>query len=63
MQCRAFARRRGAARGRSRAQAPEGAYGICVDCGGEIGFGRLQAEPAAARCVECQARHEKIYRR
>jgi len=24
---------------------------------------RLRAEPAAARCVECQARHEKTYRR
>ena len=41
----------------------EGAYGICVDCGAEISFERMHAEPAAARCVECQARHEKTYRR
>ena len=40
-----------------------GAYGICVDCGAQIGFERLHAAPAAARCVECQARHEKTYRR
>lgn len=40
-----------------------GTYGICVDCGADIGFERLLAEPAAARCVEYQARHEKIYRR
>jgi len=41
----------------------DGTYGICVDCGCEIGFERLQAEPTAARCVECQGRHEKTYRR
>jgi RNA polymerase-binding protein DksA len=41
----------------------EGSYGICADCGAAISFQRLQAEPAAARCVECQARHEKTYRR
>jgi RNA polymerase-binding transcription factor DksA len=41
----------------------DGAYGICADCGADIGFDRLQAEPAAPRCVECQRRHEKTYRR
>lgn len=41
----------------------DGSYGICVDCGAGIGFERLQAEPAAERCVECQQRHEKTYRR
>jgi RNA polymerase-binding protein DksA len=41
----------------------DGAYGICLDCGADIGFERLRAEPAAARCVECQRRHEKTYRR
>jgi DnaK suppressor protein len=41
----------------------DGAYGICVDCGADVGFERLRAEPAAARCVECQRRHEKTYRR
>jgi RNA polymerase-binding transcription factor DksA len=46
----------------ARRRLTEGAYGICVDCGAEIAFERLRAEPAAARCVECQARHEKTYR-
>jgi DnaK suppressor protein len=40
----------------------DGAYGICIDCGADVGFERLRAEPAAARCVECQTRHEKTYR-
>jgi DnaK suppressor protein len=40
----------------------DGSYGICADCGATIGFERLLAEPAAARCVECQRRHEKTYR-
>jgi DnaK suppressor protein len=40
----------------------DGSYGICVDCGAQIGYERLLAEPAAARCVECQRRHEKTYR-
>ncbi len=40
----------------------DGSYGVCVDCGGDVGFERLRAEPAAARCIECQRRHEKTYR-
>jgi DnaK suppressor protein len=47
----------------ARRRLAEGTYGVCVDCGAEIGFERLHAEPAAARCIECQARHEKTYRR
>lgn len=35
--------------------------GDCIDCGGEIGFDRLLAYPAAQRCVHCQGRHEKTY--
>ena len=31
-----------------------GTYGICVDCGGEIPAGRLDALPDAERCVDCQ---------
>lgn len=40
----------------------DGSYGICTDCGGEVGLERLRAEPEAARCIECQRRHEKTYR-
>lgn len=38
-----------------------GSYGICVDCGGEIDFERLLAQPAALRCVDCQRVHERAY--
>lgn len=39
----------------------DGSYGVCVDCGGDIGYERLAASPAAMRCVTCQSRHEKTY--
>ena len=39
----------------------DGGYGVCVDCGNDIGFERLKAFPAALRCVRCQERHEKTY--
>jgi DnaK suppressor protein len=38
-----------------------GEYGDCVDCGGEIPLARLQAQPAAARCVPCQQRYEQTH--
>ena len=47
----------------ARKRLAEGAYGICADCGAPMEFERLWAEPAATRCVECQTRHEKTYRR
>jgi DnaK suppressor protein len=28
-------------------------YGICVDCGKDIAFVRLQADPAALHCQDC----------
>lgn len=36
----------------------EGSYGFCVDCERPIDFERLQAQPAAARCMECQRSYE-----
>jgi len=39
----------------------EGRYGECVDCGAEIDFARLRANPAATRCIACQRVHEKTY--
>jgi len=39
----------------------EGQYGECVDCGAEIDFARLRANPAATRCIACQRVHEKTY--
>jgi RNA polymerase-binding transcription factor DksA len=38
-------------------------FNVCEQCGGEIGFARLMASPAASRCVVCQAQHEKFYGR
>jgi RNA polymerase-binding protein DksA len=39
----------------------QGAYGVCLDCGSDIGFERLKAFPAAVRCIQCQSRHEKTF--
>jgi DnaK suppressor protein len=36
-----------------------GDYGCCVDCGDDIARARLLANPAAARCTECQERSER----
>jgi DnaK suppressor protein len=36
-----------------------GTYGECVDCGQEIRFERLNAQPTAIRCVGCQEIYEK----
>ncbi len=34
-------------------------FGVCVDCEADIPFTRMQANPAATRCVACQARAER----
>ena len=39
----------------------DGSYGVCEDCGVAIPFARLQAYPAATRCVADQERHEKMF--
>lgn len=38
-----------------------GTYGVCSDCGGDIGYERLRVNPAAQRCIACQTRHEKTF--
>jgi RNA polymerase-binding transcription factor DksA len=38
-----------------------GRYGTCIECGGEIEYARLRVNPGAARCIACQAVHEKTY--
>ncbi len=37
----------------------EGTYGVCEECGDEIGTGRLKAMPLAKLCVTCQSQREK----
>ena len=39
----------------------DAAYGVCIDCGDEVGFARLQAYPTAKRCIACQEKHERAY--
>ena len=41
------------------ARIDHGTYGMCVDCGGPVPEGRLEAKPEAARCVACQARRDR----
>ena len=31
----------------------KGDYGICVECGSEIKYGRLEAHPYADECIDC----------
>jgi len=45
----------------ARERLKSGAYGVCMDCGSDIGFDRLKVSPAALRCIQCQERHEKTF--
>jgi RNA polymerase-binding protein DksA len=45
----------------ARARLKAGTFGLCPDCGGPIAAARLQASPAALRCTDCQARHERAF--
>lgn len=40
------------------ARLDNGTYGDCVDCDQTVGAARLEAYPAAARCVACQGAFE-----
>ncbi|WP_448510603.1 TraR/DksA family transcriptional regulator [Immundisolibacter sp.] len=37
----------------------QGRYGLCRACGVQIGSARLEAEPAAERCIDCQTAVEQ----
>lgn len=37
----------------------DGSYGLCIDCGVDIGTARLHANPTALRCVTCQTKAEQ----
>ena len=41
----------------------EGSYGLCEECGQDIGFPRLQAQPTATRCIIDQEKYEKTHAR
>ncbi|MBS1147051.1 MAG: conjugal transfer protein TraR [Proteobacteria bacterium] len=38
-----------------------GEYGVCIDCGDDVPFNRLQAYPSAKRCIVCQQKREREY--
>jgi DnaK suppressor protein len=37
----------------------EGTYGLCLDCGAQIGLKRLEARPTAELCIDCKESQEK----
>jgi RNA polymerase-binding protein DksA len=45
----------------ARQRIAEGSYGLCINCGEEIGYARLRANPAAERCITCQTRFERTH--
>jgi DnaK suppressor protein len=45
----------------ARERMEDGRYGVCIDCGTDIPFARLQAAPGAERCITCQEKYEKTY--
>jgi RNA polymerase-binding protein DksA len=36
-------------------------FGVCIDCGAEVGFERLLAYPTAKRCLTCQGQRERTH--
>ena len=38
-------------------------YGVCEECGCDIGVARLKANPSARLCVSCQAAEEECLSR
>ena len=46
----------------ARARIDVGHCGECVDCGRDIVFERLKAQPRAVRCIDCQTAYEKTHR-
>lgn len=39
----------------------DGTFGKCDECGQDIGFPRLEAQPTATRCIADQEQYEKTY--
>lgn len=37
----------------------EGTFGVCEQCGKDIGRERLDAYPTAQRCIDCETRRER----
>jgi DnaK suppressor protein len=41
----------------------EGTFGICEECGEDIGFERLRARPVTTLCIECKEDQERREKR
>ena len=39
----------------------DGKFGVCIECGVDVGYERLTAYPTAKRCIRCQQRHEQTH--
>ncbi len=37
----------------------DGSYGLCEECGEEIGEKRLEARPVTTLCIECKSKQEQ----
>ena len=37
----------------------EGEFGLCVECGDEIGTARLKARPMTTLCINCKSKQEE----
>ena len=37
----------------------DGSYGVCEDCGEEIGVPRLKARPVTKLCINCKSKQEE----
>ncbi len=45
----------------AKARIDDGGYGTCAECGRDIGFERLLAQPTALRCRDCQQQWENTH--
>jgi len=41
----------------------DGTYGVCSECGEDIGANRLKARPVTTQCIHCKSRQEEMERR
>ncbi len=41
------------------ARIEDGSFGICEDCGEDIGLQRLEARPVTTLCIDCKTAQEK----
>jgi DnaK suppressor protein len=37
----------------------DGEFGVCVDCGDDIGIARLKARPMTTLCINCKSKQEE----